>query len=420
MPLSKCDVDECARLLHKSVALSRLSHSELRKLSSLAEKKVYGLHDVLHFESVPQDAMYTISQGEIRREKVDLDGKVHVIDTTVCGNTVGALHVLNRDPAFATARCNREQCVAYRITSEQINKYLIENPYACRNMALSLAQEVRKHTRTSRTPLFHQQGNPVPVLAVGIAAAFESFYRSAMNALINQALLGGQRASFFPNMHIQLPTRILYILGFKGIRQRIEQTVDPERYQYSNAVRVGLAVAPGVIMTPLSSILEASNAGSRNPEPLWRRSTRGIQPRLLREVIFGIGLNQLSDFCEERAPSFISNPMVKNMFGSLSAGLISGYLSHVPHNISALMLHDPSRGFRAHFTDYVNSSKSRLPASVLQRPPRVQQAFATAISVLAPAGMMIRTAQIAGSFLILNGTISGIARYFPSLLHWGV
>jgi len=76
MPLSKCDVDECARLLHKSVALSRLSHSELRKLSSLAEKKVYGLHDVLHFESVPQDAMYTISQGEIRREKVDLDGKV--------------------------------------------------------------------------------------------------------------------------------------------------------------------------------------------------------------------------------------------------------------------------------------------------------------------------------------------------------
>ena len=105
------------------------------------------------------------------------------------------------------------------------------------------------------------------------------------------------------------------------LSQRIEQTVDPERYQYSNAVRVGLAVAPGVIMTPLSSILEvhscacvslwthtcdwcvyggvqASNAGSRNPEPLWRRSTRGIQPRLLREVIFGIGLNQLSDFCE--------------------------------------------------------------------------------------------------------------------------
>jgi len=75
-------------------------------------------------------------------------------------------------------------------------------------------------------------------------------------------------------------------------------------------------------MTPLSSMLEASNAGHMNPEPITTRWMRGItwrmtrevilmafffgwifnfffwMPgitwRMTREVIFGIGLNQMS------------------------------------------------------------------------------------------------------------------------------
>jgi hypothetical protein len=57
-------------------------------------------------------------------------------------------------------------------------------------------------------------------------------------------------------------------------------------------------------MTPVSSVLEACNAGHSNPEALWKRCTRGLVPRGAREVIFGIGLNQLSDYCEERVPYF--------------------------------------------------------------------------------------------------------------------
>lgn len=67
---------------------------------------------------------------------------------------------------------------------------------------------------------------------------------------------------------------------------------------YIQSVRFAAAIAPGVIMTPISSILEACNAGHMNPEPLYRRWTRGLMPRTVREVIFGIGLNQLSDYCE--------------------------------------------------------------------------------------------------------------------------
>ncbi|CAN0549040.1 unnamed protein product, partial [Laminaria digitata] len=46
-------------------------------------------------------------------------------------------------------------------------------------------------------------------------------------------------------------------------------------------------------------IVEACNAEA-NTEPLSRRWMRGMVPRAGREMIFGIGINQLSDACEER------------------------------------------------------------------------------------------------------------------------
>lgn len=50
---------------------------------------------------------------------------------------------------------------------------------------------------------------------------------------------------------------------------------------------------------PTATLAEACNAES-NPEPLRRRWMRGLVPRGAREMIFGIGINQLSDACEER------------------------------------------------------------------------------------------------------------------------
>ena len=93
----------------------------------------------------------------------------------------------------------------------------------------------------------------------------------------------------------------------------------PEKYEYPQIVRMGVALAPGIIMTPMSSLLEACNAGHLNPEPLTQRWMRGYLPRTVREVIFGVGLNQLSDFCEERV-SFIKNSALRNAAGSMIAG----------------------------------------------------------------------------------------------------
>ena len=50
----------------------------------------------------------------------------------------------------------------------------------------------------------------------------------------------------------------------------------------------------GIIMTPLSSMLEASNAGHMNPEPITTRWMRGITWRMAREVYLYISWHYLA------------------------------------------------------------------------------------------------------------------------------
>ncbi|KAI9895519.1 hypothetical protein PsorP6_018432 [Peronosclerospora sorghi] len=71
-------------------------------------------------------------------------------------------------------------------------------------------------------------------------------------------------------------------------------------------------------MTPVSSILEAFNAGNMNPESLSTRWIRGTAPRMLREVVFGVGLDQVSDYFEERM-MVTSRPTMTNALGSMMA-----------------------------------------------------------------------------------------------------
>ena len=61
--------------------------------------------------------------------------------------------------------------------------------------------------------------------AICTAAATESFYRSALNAMIN-AKLTGKMGGLFPNMHVQTPMRVTYILGFKTVRYYLDTKLD--------------------------------------------------------------------------------------------------------------------------------------------------------------------------------------------------
>ena len=126
----------------------------------------------------------------------------------------------------------------------------------------------------------------------------------------------------------------------------------------AQVTRFMVAISPGMIMCPISSILEATHA-NLNPEPVHVKWRRGYAPRAVREIIFGVGLNQMSDYFAERVPQdLISSPTLRSSAGSLFAGVVSGYLSHVPHNLSTMKLMNPTKSYNTLFKEF---SARRLP-----------------------------------------------------------
>eukprot|EP01065_Artemidia_motanka_P051907 TRINITY_DN9230_c0_g1_i1.p1 TRINITY_DN9230_c0_g1~~TRINITY_DN9230_c0_g1_i1.p1 ORF type:complete len:276 (+),score=93.11 TRINITY_DN9230_c0_g1_i1:83-910(+) len=264
-------------------------------------------------------------------------------------------------------------------------------------------------------PVARQKASASPVFATTVAATVESFYRSALNAFINSALLGQKVQRLFPDMHVQAPVRVMYINGIKQSRAWFANNVDPDDYQFSGAVRAGVWCAPGLIMTPISSVLEAANAGNKNPEPLLtQRWLRGVSARAVREVIFAIGVNQMSEAIEERVPEDkVASPLLRNSIGSLTAGVLAGYFSHVPHNMSALKLHYPQKSYGALFREYAKSSEERLPAAIRS------ETSAMVCALLFPKALVARTVQIMGTFTLLNGIIFLLKDVNPSPQGWG-
>jgi len=149
------------------------------------------------------------------------------------------------------------------------------------------------------------------------------------------------------------------------------------------------------------------------------RSTRGVVARCGREIIFGLGLNQLSDYFQERW-QFGDSPMISNMIGSMMAGVVSGYLSHVPHNLSTYKLIEPHRSYADLYKNVfversvppflerylTQQAKSTTNSNVVANYSGAQQAVRFMAATIFPRGLMVRTTQIVGSFIILNGTIN--------------
>jgi len=410
-------VEEAIGLLRQSSMFHACSKASLGKMAKDMDRVDFTKGDLLLDQGAPQTKAFFIGDGTIKRERVVNDQSHQVID--VFGNTepdkfgnrkvaIGALHVLHQEPSFANATAMGPGYL-YSLPSAVLRKHLRADAELSTEVVQSLAVEVRRQSNQvrwlMRTPLLEQRPKKTNVIAVSIAALCESFYRSGLNAAMN-AKLSGQWGALFPNMHIQCPARIAYINGFKGLRQYLDWKIKPDEYSSPTVARLGMSFAPGIIMTPLSSMLEASNAGHMNPEPITTRWMRGITWRMAREVIFGIGLNQMSDYCEERIPASVtSNEALRTMGGSMIAGVCSGYLSHIPHNLSTLKLMTPSKSYGEHLNSLVAQSEQRIPNSFS---PGARRALATAAAILFPRAVVIRTAQIVGSFIILNGTINGL------------
>ena len=73
----------------------------------------------------------------------------------------------------------------------------------------------------------------------------------------------------------------------------------------------------------------------------------------------------------------------------------------MPHNLSTLAMLEPGRSYGDHWRNLVaNARANRLPANL---PPAQASVLANALALFLPAGLLLRTTQIVGSFCLLNG-----------------
>ncbi|RHY88358.1 hypothetical protein DYB37_009775 [Aphanomyces astaci] len=403
MGLSREQQKDCVEKFSTVRMFAFCNERALQKLCAQAVPEAHPKGSVLFQQGLPQAKMLVISRGTVGETK-DINGQIHSWGETTPGMALGSNHALRQDGASATAKC-LTPVVAYSLDSQSLST-LLKDPEIATDVMYSLNREVRRHMNLLNTPLLEQHAKPTPIFATSVAAAVESFYRSALNSYLNARLTGQAPATLFPNMGVQIPTRVAYINGFKGLRHYLEKNIDDDAYENPGYVRIAKAIAPGIIMTPVSSMLEACNAGHMNPESLATRWIRGLAPRAVREIIFGVGLNQLSDYCEERIPLDDSQPILKNALGSMFAGVVAGYFSHVPHNLSTLKLMNPQKSYARHLNDLVEHANSRVPTNI--QSPQARRVLATALAFVFPKGLTIRTTQIVGSFIILNGTINSL------------
>ena len=410
-------------------------------------------NEVFIKQNEPTESFYLIESGNIQRKHVNPnDGRSHNVEFAIKAQSIDSMRVISGEKSFSTVRCISDGgCTLYEMPRTSfLNLINKDKPKLSQYMLEGLCEQLRVGSKKYVTPLLDQRGIPTPnytdnsvnLPAVSIAAGIESYYRSALNSILNSRLTG-IKGEYFPNMHIQVPTRIAYIAGFKGLRSKLDTYVDQDdgTYKYPQTVGLFKAILPGIIMTPIASILEASNAGHMNNESMATRWIRGIVPRCGREIIFGIGLNQLSDYFEERVLGMYigsnvgpnnnqdtdatstntstmdddntsdnpNHPLIANAAGSLIAGVISGYFSHIPHNLSTLKLLEPTKSYGELYKVFVNKSVPTIFAnyiSGLQLSSNSKSILRTIFATLFPRGLIVRTTQIVGSFIILNGTIN--------------
>ncbi|CAJ1959219.1 unnamed protein product [Cylindrotheca closterium] len=404
----KHDRDTCKKLLEECEMFEKVPASGLAKLVKKMKYGVYGHNEIIQKQDEPVDRFFLLEDGDLVRTRHDPETeRTHTVEFAIKSRSIGTMSVLEAAPASTTVKCVSDQCKLFEMHRNDYMRLLRRDPDLSAQIIQGLSSEVRRSSRKYQTPLLQQKQQEVNVTAVSIAAGIECYYRSMMNSFLN-ARLTGVTSELFPNMHIQVPSRIFYICGFKVLRATFDKHVSPDAYENPAAIRWAAALTPGIIMTPISSVLEASNAGHMNSEPMMKRWMRGVVPRAAREIVFGIGLNQLSDYFEERVePFFPDNAIAANAAGSLMAGTVSGYFSHVPHNLSTLKLLEPTKSYRELNAQFIKRSvPPAVERMVAQWPPLGQSLARPVFAYVFPRGLLIRTAQIVGSFVILNGTIN--------------
>lgn len=234
--ISPADMGEAMDGLLASTMFAQLDEHNLRRVAARMHRVEYRRGEQLMHQGDPQHNMYIVTRGTVKRVRYEA-GRQHSIETLGAAgsrNTIGALHLLYNQPTYATARCTTD-VVAYRLDSADLDDLLESSQSLSKQVIYALSLEIKRQSALLRTPLLDQRPLSFAVVPTSIAASIESFYRSALNSWLNYRLTG-QPSALFPNMHIQLPARVVYINGFKVVRQLLDGAVEPSDYSYPETV----------------------------------------------------------------------------------------------------------------------------------------------------------------------------------------
>jgi CRP-like cAMP-binding protein len=201
------DDENCKELLKLCEMFFKVSDQHLSAISKLMKYKVFQRNQVMLTQGAPSDRFFLLDTGEIRRLYESGDGKVHNVEYAIKAKSIGSMKVLSMDPVFATVKCVSDECRVFELLRSDLVRLMKREPDIATEIAIGLCETVRTGTRKYQTPLLEQQQQEINIPAVAIAAGIESYYRSALNSLLN-ASLTGVKSDLFPNMHIQVPTRM--------------------------------------------------------------------------------------------------------------------------------------------------------------------------------------------------------------------
>eukprot|EP00759_Apiculatamorpha_spiralis_P027602 PhF_6_TR30389/c0_g1_i1/m.44549 len=221
-------IQECASLIGKSPVFCKCSEKTLLDLARLTRRVTFEPGDILLQHEQTHKYAFFIAEGEVFRQREVEKGKGVLVemDYGTVQNVIGGLGFWYQEQARSHAVA-RNTVVAYRLDIDDVTAYLKSHPEASLQIISSLSVSLQSVQKPVIPLLAQRRQASAPIMVVAAAAACESFYRSALNALLNHALAtaaSGQTqspitlAKLFPNMHIQMPTRVLYINGLKQIR----------------------------------------------------------------------------------------------------------------------------------------------------------------------------------------------------------
>ena len=191
MVMSRDDTRSCERILSGCEMFQKVPPKLLSQVVGNMTTRIVNKNEKFVIQGRPVDSFHLLESGEIQRKTIDKQGRSHKVEFAIKAQSINTMRVISGEDSFATVKCVSEKCKLYEMKRDVFLKMLEQNPELSTSILEGLCEQLRIGSKKFATPLLEQQNkDDVNVPAVSIAAGIESYYRSALNSMLNARLTG--------------------------------------------------------------------------------------------------------------------------------------------------------------------------------------------------------------------------------------